>query len=187
VLEILARRASWRARAVNYLEIGFSLLIFVAVITALVTAPAPATVVAGLIFIAGLVWSSWKRHRLQQVALLVATSDRKALLDNAWRTARAQLRRSRLNMAMLLPGYLLGALTAYSYLHGGLDGFLPTFLDQLSPISGRGIVTWLILGGVMTYLVRTDRRIRHELRNVHELRERYRTEAQLDALSASDA
>jgi len=186
VLEVLARRASWEGRAVQHFDHALTLSIIIAVFLALLTSPTPATFGTGLLLAGAILWSSWKNHQLRQVALLVDTSNREALLESAWRATRARLRRSRLGMLLLVPGYLLGALAAYSYLNGNLEGFLTKMASHLSPTTRNGVLTYILLGGLLACLIRTHLKVAREVRNIAALQERYRAEAHMDLLSAED-
>lgn len=182
-LEILARRASRRARITQRLEIGVGILLLLAVALALLASPAPAALFASAAFAAGLIWSSWKRYHLNEVARILDTSDREVLIESALASSRARLRHSMLGISLLIPGYILGAATKYALIEGHLMGFIETLLAHTIPSSRTGVIALLLLAAVMAYLVRGHLKLRRENDNLRALRDQYRAEAQLDALS----
>jgi hypothetical protein len=182
-LESLARSTSRRARRAQRVEIAGGALLLVAVMAAFYVSPAPATLLAGSVFAAVLIWSAWKRYRLHQVALIVETSDRNILIEKSITAAELRLRRSRLGLWFLLPGYLLSAMLNYSVLHDKLTGFLQTLVNQTIPLTAKGTLTFLLLTAAMAYFGYNHRQLRRELQNLRKLRQQYQDEARLDRLA----
>ncbi len=179
--QALADGASRRAQFVQYAEHGLALLLLVAVLIAVVMAPAPATIAIGVLSIAALTWSSWRRHLLTQIALLVETSDRGRIVADAMIAARANLRRSTLGLWLYVPGILLGALLTHSFNQGGdLSDFTDVFLrGALVWPEGFAILFLLLVLGLQ--LVRTNIGFRKELQRLESLQADYREEAKRDA------
>jgi hypothetical protein len=179
--QAIAEGASRRAQFIQYAEHGLALLLLVAVVIAVVMAPAPATIAIGLLSIAALAWSSWRRHLLTQIALLVETSDRSRIVADAMVAARANLRRSTLGLWLFVPGILLGALLTHSFNQGGdLGDFADAFLGgALRWPEGYAIL--FLVAALGFQLVRTNFGFRKELQRLESLQEDYREEAKRDA------
>ena len=177
----LADKAERKAQFVQYAEHGLGFLLFLATLMAMFMAPAPATIAIGLVSIGALGWSSWKRHLLAQIALMMATSDRRELIGQAIERAAANLRRSTIGLCLFLPGLLLGALLTHSFNRGG-------DLDAFGSVLLRGAQTWpegpiavALLAIIAAQLIRTNLQLSKELRRLRGLQEEYREEARLDA------
>lgn len=176
----LARRASLRARLLRHADLGIAMLLIVAVAVALALRPAPATLAIGILTMAGIGWSSWKRHLLGRMAATVEASDRRDLVHVARVNAVADLTRSNLGLWLLFPGVLLGALLGHSFKQRGLDGFGPALLEGLTDWPW-GVVSALIVVAAFVAFFRGNRRLRRELDRLRVLEAQYREEARRDA------
>lgn len=175
----LARRASFRARLLRHSDLGIALLLILAVIVALALRPAPATLAVGILTIAGVGWSSWKRHLLGRMAATVETSDRRDLVHAAVVNASADLKRSNLGLCLLFPGVLLGAMLNHSFKHQRLEGFGAAFVEGITDWPWGIAVLLAIIAAFMGFL-QGNRRLRKELARLRILEAQYREEARLD-------
>ena len=175
----LARRASRRARLLRHADLGIGLFLVLAVAVALVLQPAPATFAVGILTMAGIGWSSWKRHLLGRMAATIETSDRHALVHAAAVSASADLKRSNMGLWLLFPGVLLGAMLGHSLKHGRLAGFGDALLEGMTDWPwGIGVVA-IILFSFLAFL-RGNRRMRREVARLRALDAQYAEEARLD-------
>ncbi len=180
--EPIVRATVRRARLFQYAEIGMSGLLLVAITVALLLEATPATAAIVAIIALATLWSSWKRHLLMDVALLVDGSSREAYVESARRAAEAQLKRSSLGLWLLIPGFALGLLLKHSLMSGGrLAGFVPAFLDSLAT-SPSAIATVAALLALFAWLVRGNLRLRAEVQRLRTLADAYDREAHLDRL-----
>ena len=175
----LARRASLKARLLRYADFGIAVLLVAAVVISLFLKPAPATLAVGILAIAGIGWSSWRRHRLGRMAASIESTDRCALVRVAAANAETDLRRSTFGLWFLLPGVLLGALLGHSLEREGLAGFGAAFVEGVMDWPwGTGASIAVIL--TFLYFWRGNRRLRRELERLRALELEYREEARLD-------
>lgn len=181
-LEAIARRVSRRARLAQHFEIGGGILVLIVIGVSLISSPVPGAIAAGLALGLAVIWSSWRRYRLAQAALLVDTSNRERLIESGIKSTEARLRRSRLGIWLLLPGYFLGAITKYGVVKGHLEGFWSALAQQTLPTSITGLATILLLGAAQAYFLRAHMAIASELGNLREVHRQYETESRLDNL-----
>ena len=179
MLQLLARNAGRQGKALQYAELGMGALLIAAIFVAFFVDSAPATLIVGGLVVAAVVWAGWKRHH-RQAALLIDHSDRLALLESAVRNGRAGLRRSALGIALLVPGFLLGALFKFSVQSGGaVEDFLPVFIASISRV-GPGMAGAGLLLLALLYLLRMHGARRREVDRLESLLAEYREEALLD-------
>ena len=180
--EPIVRATVRKAKLVQYAELGLSGLLLAAIAVSLSLDATPATIAIVAMLALGTLWSSWKRHLLRDVALLVDGSSREAYLASALRAAEAQLKRSTIGLWLLFPGFALGLLLKHSMLSGGrLDTFVPTFLASL--VESRwavGTVVALLL--LFAWLIRGNLRLRGEVSRLQAVAEDYAREARIDRL-----
>lgn len=175
-----ADKTERRAQFLQFAELGLGLLLIVAVLVAIFVAPGPATLVVGALSITAIAWSSWKRHLLSQVAMLVETSDRHTLVGHALVLAKARLRRSTLGLWFLLPGVLSGAFFTH-ILDGGALAVFPKAVVERSVTLPEGPIVLFILLVVTAQMLRTNLRLGTEVARLEGLSEDYLAEARLDA------
>jgi hypothetical protein len=109
----LARRTPRIARWVQYGELGVVLLLAAAIGAAVVWRLGADTLLLGSLILLLLAWSAWKRHRLADQALLIDRSDRFSYLSSLVRAKEAELTRSAIGLALILPGTLLATILAH--------------------------------------------------------------------------
>ena len=175
----LARRVSLRTRLLRHADIGIGLLLIVAIAVALAIQPAPAALAVGILTMAGIGWSSWKRHVLARLGGQAAAPDRRAVVEAAAANVREDLRRSNLGLLLFFPGVLLGALLNHSVKHGtlrGVDGAL--WRSVTDPF--WGLLVLLLIIATFLGFVRGNLRLRKEAVRLGHLEAEYREEARLD-------
>lgn len=176
----MARRASVRGRLLRHADLGLAIILNIAVLVAVLSRPAPATVMVGLLLFVAIGWSSWKRYTLGRLASLGHSGDRAAFLDQAVASAAANVRRSTIGLWLFVPSILLGGLLGHSYKS---QGRVDTYPDALM----TGIMDWpqgtgaAILGAVLlAVLSRGNRRKWLELQRLEALRGEYLDEDRRD-------
>ena len=146
----------------------------------LLIAPTLTALLAGAPFAAVLLWLSAKRLRLHRISQIVDNRSREAFLESLVEGAAARVRRSRLNLMLLLPGYLLAALAGYSVLYGTLRGFPAFILDRTLPHTSGGLVTSIMLVTAFAYFANAHLRFRRELSNLRQLEQEFHEQARLE-------
>lgn len=180
-----ARRAMRRARLFNYAEHGISAAIIVAVIVWLVLEGAPATIAIAGLAILVILWSSWRRHMLFQVAELIRFDDRRDFLETGVQSARARLKRSRIGLIALLPSFLIGIYLKDGLAHGGAVGDLSAPFWESVTSGGSAAVALLLFVLVALWFGAAHLRLRAEVSRLEQLRDEYRVEASLDGDGAA--
>lgn len=176
----IARSTGRRAWMLDRFESATTILLALAILGYLVRYGNPTAVVIGLIIIVGIVWSTIRRHELMRRARAAVQGSPEKMLEEGVRTLGCTLRRHTIGTALLLPGFILGALLKYSLFTGGaLAGFVPAIVEALGHINGR--ISFGIVFAALLYLLRANHRLRRELRRMTELRAEYLEEARLDA------
>lgn len=178
----LADKAVRRAQLLEYGELGLGLVLIVAVLIAIFMAPAPATIAIGALSIGALTWSSWKRHLLSQVALMMDTSDRRALVGREIVRAKAKLRRSAIGLWLFFPGLASGAALTYILRDGSSIRSPADAVVQTAMRWPEGPAVLFMLLALFWSIVRNHLRLKSELANLQGLSEDYREEARLDAV-----
>lgn len=178
----LARRAGRRAKALQHAETGVGILLILTVVIGVAINAAPATAIIGALIVIAIIWTAWRRN-LGRIAMLADDGDRQAMLESALRSGRASLRRSRLGIALVLPGYLLGTLLKYSIQHDGrIDGFPAAFRTSLADL-GAGSAGAVLVLAMLVYLIRSHVRMAGQVRRIALLLGEYQEEARLDEQS----
>lgn len=149
------RRAIWSQRAENALSaaLGFTLVLLIW------SQPAPMAAILGGAILVLLGWSSWKRHRLGQIALLTGPSDRADYVHRALQAREAALGRSRLGLALFLPAMAAGMLFFHLRESGGVMAGFGDFLA--ARLAGpRGLAAALFVAVALAILISAHRRLR---------------------------
>lgn len=176
----IADRAARRAQLVQYAEHGLALLLVAAVMIAVSLAPAPATMAIGALSIVALGWSSWKRHLLTEVEIMVTTSDRAELLDHAATALGARIWRARLGLWLFFPGAFLAGLFTHSLTQGGdLSGFADVLIQGAFGTRAGLVIVFLVVV-LVAQMIQSLARLHRELARLEGLREDYAREARLD-------
>lgn len=175
----LARRVSVRTRLLHHADLGIGIFLIIAITVALFIQPAPATLAVGILTMAGIGWSSWKRHVLARLGGHAGAADRRAVVDAAVANLSADLRRSNVGLLLFFPGVLLGALLNYSVKRGTLDGFGRTLWSSLTDPSWGMLILAVIIAAFFGF-VRGNFRLRSEAARLADLQAQYSEESRLD-------
>jgi hypothetical protein len=182
-VERLARRASRRARLIQYADIGGGIAIAGGVAVLMLREGVRTTGISGLLLFAGLAWMTWKRNILWEAELDPA-ADRETFVNASARSAKARLRRTNIGAVSVLPLALLGLWFGHRYRHPEID----SLGDALAAALGRPVETSLLvaaLAGLQLYALVARRRAASEVRSLEELAVHYRNERLLDSGSGS--
>lgn len=179
--ERLARSTPRRARTVQAAELIFVFIIGACIVAAIVWRLGPGTVLTGSLILLLLGWSAWNRHRLTEIALLIDGSDRASFMASLVRAKEAELRRSAIGLALILPGTLLSAALSYLVQADAAQVSFARFLPDVL-LTTRGMVAIAFLGSAMMLLTLAHLRLAGELARLRELRSDYADETRLDAM-----
>jgi hypothetical protein len=178
-VERLARTTPRRARMAQWGELAVVALLFAAIGASVVSSLGPGTMLTGSLLLVLLGWSAWKRHQLANLALLIDQSDRLSFVRSSVQAKEAELRRSGLGLALILPGVVIALLWGFSLRHpdGGVE--LGDFL--LAVITApRGLVTYGCVIAAVVILSVLHVRLRGELAELRRLQQQYADEARRD-------
>lgn len=181
-LKRLARRTPQHARLTQWGELAAVLLLFATISLAMIWNLGLETVLIGSLILLLLAWSAWKRHRLGSIALLIDERDRISFVTSTLRAKAAELDRSALGIAFVLPGIFLTMLLGYSMRggHAGEGELVPFLIHILT--TPRGLVVVGLLCCAMMLLTLSHLRLRDELARLRTLRAEYEDEQRLDDL-----
>lgn len=179
-LQRFARRTPGRARLAIWGELVVVALLGGAIAISIVWRLGPATLLVGSLILLLLAWSAWKRHRLGTIALLIDERDRISFIRSTLRAKEAELDRSALGLALIVPSMVLTMMLGFSLNdvgHG--EGDLTAFLFAVVT-TPRGLVVVGFLLCALMLLTSTHLRLLGELARLRELREDYEAEERLD-------
>ncbi len=179
----LARATPRRARLAQWSELALVALIFAAIGASLAWNVGAATMFTGGLLLALLGWSAWKRHHLKNVTLLIDETNRLSFIRSSVRAKEAELRRSALGLALILPGIVIAMLWGFSVRYPAGDVELGAFL--LGVVTGPvGLVTFGCVLAAALILSMAHMRMRGELAKLRRLQEQYAEEARRDDFAA---
>ncbi len=177
--ERAAQRTPRWARTTMWIELGAVAVLAVTIVMAIVWRLGPSTLLVGSLILVILGWSAWKRHHLGNIALLIDTRDRLSFLASSVEAKQAELNRSALGLALILPGTLLTMLLGFTLRGEQGEGELAAFLAAVLT-TPRGLISLGFLAcALMVYSV-SHMRLTGEVRRLRELRDDYANEAELD-------
>ena len=175
----LGRKAVRIARLWQYAELSLAVLLGVAIIIALLWRPAPAPLTIGGLIVAVLAWSAWKRHRLGAVMLGSQEPAGEGYVEASIRAKEAELKRSSIGLALMVPVAFAGLLARYTWRGGeSLGDFFARFFAVLD--TAAGVFCIAVLAGTTVVLVVLHRRVRMELVRLRLLLEEHRAEDMRD-------
>ncbi len=178
----LARRTPRRARLTQWGELVAVALLAVVIILAMVWNLAPATVLTGSIVLLLLAWSAWKRHHLTNLAMLLDDTDRLSFIRSLVRAKEAEIDRSAIGLALILPGTIITLLLFFSLRVPSGDQDLAAFLAGVLT-TPRGIVSLGFLLCALLLLCLSHIRLLHELQRLRQLHEDYLEAERSDAFA----
>lgn len=177
--EAIARRTPRRAWLVQASELGFVAIIALCIIAAMIWRMGAATLATGSIILLLLAWSAWNRHQLARSAMATNPAGRAAFLACLVQAKEAELRRSAIGLALILPGAVLAALLGFAVQVDPVQVSFAAFLPQVM-LTARGIVALAFLGGAVMMLTLTHLRLAGELARLRALRQAELDELQMD-------
>lgn len=181
-LRRIARHTPRVARLSQLGELVMVVLLAGVIMLSIVWNLGPATMLLGSLILILLAWSAWKRHHLGNLALLVAGGDRATYVRGLIQAKEAELKRSALGLAFILPGTFLTMLLGYAlHQERGGGGVLAAFL-LAAMTTARGLVTLGFLMCALMLLSLSHIRLIGELRRLRALLDEYETEARLDPI-----
>ena len=180
-LERMAQRTVRRARLVQWGELAVVAGIAVLVIGAMVLHLAPTTLLVGSLLLLLLGWSAWKRHHFGNIALLIDEQDRLSFVTSSVRAREAEVKRSALGLALILPGALMMVLLWFSVRDPAQSVDVLTFLWTVWS-TPRGLAALGFLACAVVVLSRSHLRLLAELGRLRALRDEYAEEARQDPL-----
>ena len=179
-LQRLARRTPRRARIAQWGELFAVALLAGTILLSIVWNLGPATMLVGSLILLLLAWSAWKRHHLGNVALLIDERDRLSFIRSTLRAKEAELNRSALGLALILPGTMLTMLLGFSLRQeNGGGGDLAAFLIAVVT-TPRGLVALGFLLCALLLFSLSHIRLLGELARLRRLHEDYEAEERLD-------
>lgn len=179
-LQRLARRTPRLARVAQWGEIGAVLLLAGTITASILLNLGPAAMLVGSLILLLLAWSAWKRHRLGTLALLIDEGDRLSFVRSTLRAKEAELDRSALGLALIVPGMFLTMLLGFSLREGGsAEADLVAFLVAILTTPQGMVVVGFLLCALMI-LSLSHVRLLGELSRLRELRDAYEAEERLD-------
>jgi hypothetical protein len=173
----LARTVSLRAKLIHYIDLGLALFVAAGLFALFFYQPTPAAAALVLLVIAAIAWSSWKRHELHQVAMILDCSDRQSLLSSALVAAQARLRMSNLSLIMVPPCFLFGIV-----LRGAREGSFMAFVHVVGEVLSQPmtIAATIFVSLMWLYVARQNLGVRREVARLKTLQEQYLKETRLD-------
>lgn len=159
---------------------GLSLAIALAVLFRL----GPDTLLLGGLILLVLGWSAWKRHHFGELALLIDRGDRSSFLRSSVAAKEAELKRSAVGLALILPATFLTMLLLFAIRDNGEGGDVVAFLASLF-VTPKGMVTGLLLVVAVVILATAHRRVRRELEQLEALQAEYAEEEWRDRIIAA--
>lgn len=167
------------ARAAIWGELGVVALLAGTIGLAIIWNLGASTLLVGSLILVLLGWSAWKRHHLGGVTLLIDARDRLSFLSSSVRAKEAELNRSAIGLALILPGTLLTMLLGFTLRGDQGEGELLTFLSAVLTTS-RGLVSLGFLLSALLLLSVSHLRLIGELKRLRQLRDDFANEAELD-------
>jgi len=181
-LQRMARRTPRLARMVQWGELAVVALLGVTILASIVWRLGAATLLTGSMILLLLAWSAWKRHHFGNIALMLEEGDRLSFLRSLVRAKEAELNRSAIGLALILPGTLLTMLLGFSLRQGPGDQELAAFLGAVVS-TPRGLICLAFLACALLLLSLSHLRLLAELKRLRGLREDYADEEHRDRFS----
>jgi hypothetical protein len=174
-MEALAAKARRRGRLLAYADITLAALIVGASIFGAFAVRGPVTMVTALIMVVGTTWFTMKLRATRQMSKTLSTVDRESFIETSLRNAQASLRRITLGLIfvpVLVPVVLVWKVSLRN--GGRMPDPLQVMLDWAQ--SPRGIITMSLMAAAAAITIRSQRKLKREIRQLEELRAAYREE-----------
>jgi hypothetical protein len=181
-LERLALRTPRIARRELVGELVAVVLLGVAIGLAMLFRLGLATLLMGSLMLMLLAWSAWKRHHLGNRALLIDRQDRATFLRSSVAAKEAELKRSALGLALIVPSTFLTMLLFFTLHDNGAGGDVMAFLRSLFA-TARGLTATLLLLGAVFLFANSHARLRGELTRLRALQDQYAEEEWREGLT----
>jgi len=171
----LARAIPRRARIAQWGELAVVALLCAGILGAVMWSRGPVTVLTGGVLLVLLGWSARKRHHLGNVALLIDDTDRLTFVRSSVCAKEAELRRSGLGLALIVPGFVIAVLLGISVQNP--QGTIDIGASLLTAAgSMRGIISLACVAAAAIVLSRSYMRVRSELARLRQLERQYSDE-----------
>ncbi|HEX8571419.1 MAG TPA: hypothetical protein VF759_01565 [Allosphingosinicella sp.] len=182
--EAMARKARARGRILAYLDVAGVAVMVGGVLLSLFMEPGTLTVIAAIALLITTVIVIRKRRQIRQMTRALDTASREAFVETSIANAAANLRRARFTLVVFPIGVAIALVFKMSVRVGGrTDLILPAFLEWAPSL--RGIITFVVLGLLFAWVVRTESRTRRELEALKEVRALYADEARREEAEAA--
>jgi len=183
-LERLARRTPRRARLTQWGELAAVVLLAVTILLAMIMNLGAATLLTGGLVLVMLAWSAWKRHHLHNISLLIDGSDRVSFIRSLVRAKEADLDRSALGLALILPGTLITLLLSFAVRApdgaSGAAAYLAAVLITPRALLGLGFLLCALLIFCLSHI-----RLLRELQRLREVQAEYEEAVRRDQFAQS--
>jgi hypothetical protein len=175
-IEAYARAARRRGRLLAYADYAIAVLLVGGFAIGIFISKNPLTLIPAVLLMIAIIWMTWKRRQMRQMALTLSTSDRESFIESSIRNVHANLRRQYISIGSL-PFIVPLALFFKVSLRtgGGPQEVLEAFVAWTQTI--RAPITVILLMGVAALSLRSIRKLKRELRQLERLRSGYREEA----------
>jgi hypothetical protein len=180
-MEALAAKARRRGRLLAYADIMLAALIVGGSIFGAFAVRGPVTMVTALLLVVGTTWFTVKLRATRQMSRTLSTVDRESFIETSLRNARASLRRIMLGLIfvpILVPVVLVWKVSLRN--GGRIPDPLHVMLDWAQ--SPRGIITMFLMAAAAAITIRSQRKLKREIRQLEELRVAYREETSREEL-----
>jgi hypothetical protein len=179
-IEAYVRSARRRGRLLAYADYAIAVLLVGGFAVGTLISKSPLTLIPAVLLMIAIIWMTWKRRKIRQMALTLSTSDRESFIESSIRNVRANLRRQYISLGSLPLVVPLALFFKVSIRTGGgpqevLDAFIAWTQTIRAPIT---ILLLLVIAGVS---LRAVRKLKRELRQLERLREGYRQETDKEA------
>jgi hypothetical protein len=179
-IEAYVRSARRRGRLLAYADYAIAVLLVGGFAVGTLISKSPLTLIPAVLLMIAIIWMTWKRRKIRQMALTLSTSDRESFIESSIRNVRANLRRQYISLGSLPLVVPLALFFKVSIRTGGgpqevLDAFIAWTQTIRAPIT---ILLLMVIAGVS---LRAVRKLKRELRQLERLREGYRQETEKEA------
>lgn len=182
--EAMASKARRQGRVLAYLDVAGVALLVGSVLLSLFMKPGLTTVAAAVVLLVTTVVVMRKRRQIRQMTRALDTASREAFVETSIGIATANLRRARLTLVVFPVGAAMALVFKMSVRVGGrTELILPEFLEWAP--TPRGLITFLVLGLLFAWVMRSAWRLKRELRALEAVRALYAEQARHESSEAA--